>query len=215
MTDETLRPAESHGSSSLTARHPTGLRSSRRRFRPLAVVVVVVGLLTALFTFGLLHDPNFFRSSLVGQPAPQFRLPMLEGSGTLSLADLKGKVVVLNFWASWCTYCRVEHQNLEAAWGRYRDQGMVLVGVPFTDQLANSRAFAHELRMDYPLVQDPGSRTAIRYGVDGPPYSFLISRSGRIACVVSGPVLDYGALSDEVTRLLANEPAVAEDGSCG
>jgi cytochrome c biogenesis protein CcmG/thiol:disulfide interchange protein DsbE len=178
------------------------------------LVLVGVGLLALLFAFGLRHDPNYVRSAVVGHPAPAFDLPMLNGPGTLDLAGLKGKVVVLNFYASWCVDCRIEHQNLAAAWSRFRDQGMVLVGVPFTDRLGDSRAFARELGMDWPLVQDPGSRTAISYGVYGPPETFLISSAGVIACKVIGPV-SFATLSDQIGRLLSKRPAVAADGSCG
>jgi cytochrome c biogenesis protein CcmG/thiol:disulfide interchange protein DsbE len=167
----------------------------------LTAVLVLVGLLAALFGFGLGRDPSIIRSPLVGGPAPRFDLPRLDGPGKVSLASLRGQVVVVNFWASWCPPCREEHDSLEAAWSRYRDQGLVLVGVSYQDRASSALAFRDELGGDWPLVEDPGSRTALAYGVTGPPETFVIDRDGRVALKFYGPV-DYGRLTDAVSPLL-------------
>jgi len=161
----------------------------------------MVGLLAGLFAFGLGRDPSIIRSPIVGKAAPSFDLPRLDGAGDLSLASLRGQVVVVNFWASWCPPCRQEHDSLEAMWSRYRDQGVVLVGVSYQDRSSSALAFRRELGGDWPLVQDPGSRTALAYGVTGPPETFVIGRDGRVALKEYGPV-DYGELTDTVSRLL-------------
>jgi cytochrome c biogenesis protein CcmG/thiol:disulfide interchange protein DsbE len=90
----------------------------------IGAVIVVAGLLTTLFGFGLTRDPSILQSSLVGRRGPDFALPMLDASQVIRLSDLRGQVVVINFWASWCAACREEHPNLLAAWERYRDQGV-------------------------------------------------------------------------------------------
>src|SRR5436190_19105009 len=107
--------------------HPSRLApvAKRRRWMVLAAVVAAVGLLTALFAFGLSRDPTEIRSVLVGRPAPDFALTTLDRTRTVRMADLRGEVVVINFWASWCAPCRQEHPALAAAWDRYRDQGVV------------------------------------------------------------------------------------------
>src|SRR5437773_2654929 len=81
------------------------------------------------------------------------------------------------------------------AWQRYRDQGVVLIGIPFEDRADAPRAFARQLDMTWPLLVDPGSRTALRYGVYGPPETFVIGPGGRVAFKQVGPV-SYGVLSD-------------------
>src|SRR5207247_2148664 len=84
-------------------------------------MVLVAGLLA----FGLTRDPGVVGSPLIGRPAPEFVLRTLDGSRIIALSDLRGQVVVVNFWASWCAACREEHPNLLAAWNRYRDHGVV------------------------------------------------------------------------------------------
>jgi len=188
-----------------TALTPPGPATARRRRRFVATGAVAgaVGLLTALFVFGLGHDPTVVRSALLGRPAPPFSLPPLEASGgTVTLSSLRGQVVVVNFWASWCADCRVEHPSLQAAWQRYQDQGVVFVGVPFEDRRPASLRYAHAMGGGWPLVQDPGARTALAYGVYGVPETFVIGADGRVVFKQVGPV-SYGVLSDQITRALS------------
>jgi len=202
-------PAES----AETAVHPSllgqdGPPHPRRRSRWILFgsVAGAVALLTALFGFGLRNDPNRIDSALTGKPAPGFDLPALSGGGQppIRLGRFRGQVVVINFWASWCTDCRIEHNALVATWQRFRDQGVVLIGIPFEDPTSNSRAFASELHMDWPLAADPGSSTALAYGVYGVPETFVISPGGRVAYKQVGPV-DYGLLADRITALLRGD----------
>ncbi len=191
------------------ARHPSGLdpagatrRRHGRRWVLLGGVLGAISLLTLLLAFGLRRDPTLVPSVLVGRPAPEFSLPMLDGAGrTISSSGLRGQVVVVNFFASWCAECRQEHDALAAAWERYRDQGVVFVGIPFQDTVANSRAFAAELAMDWPLVSDPSDRTALDYGVLGVPETFFISPSGIVRYRWEGPI-DYATLTDRIDQLL-------------
>jgi cytochrome c biogenesis protein CcmG/thiol:disulfide interchange protein DsbE len=115
-------------------------------------------------------------------------------------------VVVVNFWASWCADCRIEHPSLAAVWDRYRDQGVVLIGIPFEDRVSASRSYARQMRTTWPLLEDPGSRTALRYGVYGPPETFVIAPDGRVVYKQVGPV-PYSVLSDEITRAMVKRPA--------
>ena len=129
----------------------------------------------------------------IGKPAPNFSARTLDGSRTVRLSDLRGQVVVLNFWSSWCAECRVEHPALTHVWSRYRDQGVVVLGMD---------SFASRLGIDYPLLTDPGDRTALAYGVTGPPETFLIGPDGTIQGRTIGPV-EATALADEIQTLLA------------
>ena len=189
-------------------RHPTGLDPEaatrgrrRRRWVVFGAVLAGVVLLTALLSFGLSRDPTIIRSPLIGKPAPDFALRTLDGGTTVRLSDLRGQVVVVNFWQSTCPACYVEHPALRAAWNRYRDQGVVVVGVDFEDSLGGARAFARSQGGDWPQVFDPSGRTVLAYGVTGPPETFFVGRDGRIAFKHIGPVT-YGLMTDQITKLL-------------
>ena len=176
-------------------------RRRRRGWVAVGGVVAAVALVASLLAFGLSRDPTQLRSPLVAKAAPDFALPTLDGGRTVRLADLRGQVVVLNFWASWCAECRVEHPALQAAWDRFRDQGVVFLGVPFQDAPSASKAYAAAVGGDWPLLADPSSSTALAYGVYGVPETFFIDARGRVASKHVGPV-SYEQLIDEVSRLL-------------
>jgi len=183
--------------------HPSELDAGRgrRRWIALGAVFVAVSILTPLLAFGLSRDPTLIRSPLLGKAAPAFSLRTLDGSETVSLADLRGQVVVINFWASWCTECRVEHGALAAAWDRYRDQRVVLLGIAFSDRASESKAFLDAEGGDWPQLADPGERTALAYGVYGVPETFVIGPDGRIAAKVISAAT-YPWLTDQIERLL-------------
>jgi len=164
-------------------------------------VIVGVGLLTALFAFGLGRDPSIIRSPLLGRRAPDFALRTLDGSRTVRLADLRGQVVVVNFWASWCAACRDEHPALLAAWGRYSEQGVVLVGIDFQDRKGSALEFMREMGGDWPVMEDPGGRTALDYGVAGVPETFFVGADGVIRFKQIGPS-SYEVLTDQIQSLL-------------
>jgi cytochrome c biogenesis protein CcmG/thiol:disulfide interchange protein DsbE len=174
---------------------------SRRVWLPIGGVMVAVALVAATLASGLGRDPTAIRSPLVGRVAPDFSLRTLDGGRTLRLADLRGQVVIVNFWASWCTECRVEHPALDAAWQRYRDAGVVLLGVDFQDTRADALAYLAGSGATWPPLEDPGSRTALAYGVYGIPETFFIGPDGRIAAKHTGPVA-YDQIVAEVGGLL-------------
>jgi cytochrome c biogenesis protein CcmG, thiol:disulfide interchange protein DsbE len=188
-------------------RHPSALdplpgkRGGRNRWVVVGAVLGGVALLTVLLSFGLSRDPTIIRSALVGRPAPDFALRTLDGSRTVHLSDLRGQVVVVNFWASWCADCRVEHPNLAGVWQRYRDRGVVLLGVAFQDRPSATRAYLADFGVDWPQLADAGSRTALAYGVYGVPETFVIGPDGRVAFKQVGPV-GFDKLSEEITSLL-------------
>jgi cytochrome c biogenesis protein CcmG/thiol:disulfide interchange protein DsbE len=193
------------GGSPHAPRHPSALdaRAGGRRRRWVALVAVVTGIavLTLLLAFGLSRDPTLIRSPLIGKPAPTFALLTLDGTKTVSLADFRGQVVVINFWASWCADCRVEHGALAAAWDRYRDQRVVMVGIAFQDRASASRAYVSDMGGDWPQLVDPGNGTALAYGVYGVPETFVIGADGRVASKRVGAVT-YTWLTNQIDRLL-------------
>lgn len=183
--------------------HATGTdpRPQARPWRRVAAVLAATVGITAILGFGFTRDPVEIRSSLVGRRAPDFSLRTLDGGEVVRLSDLRGQVVVINFWASWCAECRVEHPDLQAAWHRFRDRGVVLVGIPFQDTPEDSRRFAAELGGDWPLLMDPGAETGLAYGVYGVPETVFVGPDGRIAGKIIGPVT-FQSLSQGINELL-------------
>jgi cytochrome c biogenesis protein CcmG/thiol:disulfide interchange protein DsbE len=171
------------------------------RGRTVAIVLAPVVLFALLLASGLGKDPRALPSKLIGQPAPEFSLPRIDERGTIGSRDLAGQVLVVNFWQARCIPCKVEHPALEAAWERYRDRGVVVLGVSFDDTPEAAMAFRDELGGDWPLADDPGSRAAIAYGVFGVPETFVIAPDGTIAAKTTGAVT-YDWLTDEIERAL-------------
>ena len=171
------------------------------RTRTITIVLAPLVLFALLLASGLGKDPRALPSELIGKPAPEFSLPRIDANRTISSRDLAGQVVVLNFWASWCLPCRQEHDDLEAAWGRYRERGVVVLGVSFEDTTEGAMGFRRELGGDWPIADDPGSKTAIAYGVFGVPETFVIAPDGTIAAKTTGAVT-YEWLTDEIEAAL-------------
>ena len=115
-----------------------------------------------------------------GAPAADFELRLF-GGDLLTMSDLKGKVVVLNFWASWCPPCRAEMPDFEEMWREMRDDGVVFVGVAVSDSPKEARAFVEATGVTYPVGVDPSGSIASDYRVLSLPTTFLIDREGREA----------------------------------
>ncbi len=116
-----------------------------------------------------------------GSPAPDFDLPQLRGDGRVRLADLRGKPVIVNFWASYCIPCRKEFPLFRQARARYADEGLEIVGITYKDLPADSRRFAAQQRATWLLAEggdgDPVGRA---YGVRAIPQTFFVDRDGII-----------------------------------
>ncbi|MCI0548255.1 MAG: TlpA family protein disulfide reductase [Candidatus Rokubacteria bacterium] len=167
---------------------------------PLAVVPLLV-----LLAYGFRTNPRDIPSPLIGRPASAFTATAFDGS-EVSLERLRGRVVVVNFWASWChPACYDEAPALERAWQRYRERGVTLVGVNIQDREGPARKFLAEFGHSFPNIADAGGRISVDFGVYGVPETFFIDRAGRIRAKHVGAVTDE-ILSREVDRLLA-EPA--------
>lgn len=157
----------------------TPARSRRRLLVGAAILLPALAVL-ALLAYGFRTDSRYIPSPLIGKSASAFTLPLFDGT-VLRLEDLRGKVVFLNFWASWCVPCREEARALEAAWRAHRTRDVVFVGINIQDKEPEARAFLREFGITYPNGTDQGSKIAMDYGVYGIPETFFIDRSGRIA----------------------------------
>jgi cytochrome c biogenesis protein CcmG/thiol:disulfide interchange protein DsbE len=156
----------------------------KRSLIGLAIALPII----ALLVNGLRQNPRALPSTMPGKDAPTFALPMLEADDTIRLADHRGEVVVLNFWASWCLPCRVEHPDLLQAARLYQARGVRFYGLLYNDIPRNALAWLDELGSVYPSLLDDGTRTAIDYGVTAVPETFVIDRSGKVRFKKVGPV---------------------------
>jgi cytochrome c biogenesis protein CcmG/thiol:disulfide interchange protein DsbE len=153
------------------------------------LAIAAVGVLGGLLLWKLTHQPPPPRA---GQRAPAFLLQRLNGDGTVSLASLRGKAVVLNFFASWCGPCKREAAALEHLWRDYRSQGVVVLGIDTNDASHDAQRFVSAHGVTYPTV-DGGGRLTGKYGIAlGLPVTYVLNRQGRI---VGGQIA--GAVSDE------------------
>ncbi len=173
---------------------------TRRRALLLGAVAAAVSAVVALLSIGLGRDPSAIRSPLVGRAAPDFTLSQLDGE-PFTLSRLRGQVVVVNFWASWCAECHTEQPALNQTWQRFQDSGVVVVGVNFEDTTGDASDYVRTAGVSYPVVEDSDSRTALAYGLRGIPETFVVDRTGRIADRIIGPV-DATKLSNEINSML-------------
>jgi peroxiredoxin len=179
----------------------------RRVLSPIPIAVIVaVAALVGLLGYGLSAnepDRTIERSIAKGErkDAPDFDLPRLSGDGRGSLASYRGKVVVLNFWASWCVPCRKESPLLERWHREIAGRGGTVLGVDVLDVSSDAAAFVREYHLTYPMLRDKGGDTLGDFGVIAYPETFVIDRQGRIAASRRGPV-DAAFLRRAVTPLL-------------
>jgi len=144
---------------------------------------------------------------LKGQPAPAFTLGALDSDRRVSLAELKGHPVVLNFWASWCGPCKMEHPVLEWGAREFGHQAQFL-GVVFEDTEDNARQFLSQMGASFPQLADPRSRMAVDYGVAGVPETYFIDRQGIIRGKHVGPI-DPQTLANWI-KVLSADSVTAE-----
>ncbi len=173
--------------------------------------LATLGLVAALLV-GLAVLPRWLRApepALVGRDAPDFQLAVVanaaspsSASGRLRLSDLRGRAVLLDFWATWCGPCRTEAPIVDSFARRWKDRGVAVVGVD-TDgpDQGDPREFARSHGLSYPIVRDAAGEASRSYGVDGLPTLVVVSRAGRVVAVRTG-LTDDGELERLIRRAL-------------
>jgi cytochrome c biogenesis protein CcmG/thiol:disulfide interchange protein DsbE len=170
----------------------------------LALIAALVGLFL-LFYKGLWGDPSAIPTVLIGTPAPTFVGPDVVNGSTIDLSQYRGKVVLLNFWASWCQECRVEHENLLALYGQFRNNpDFVMMGVNYQDKLDDARHYLEVYGSPFQHVRDFKGTISIDYGVYGVPETFIIDKQGVIRHKQVGPIVGptYNYLTERVLPTL-------------
>lgn len=165
-------------------------------------IVAGIAALTVVLMLSFRFDPRDIRAVTLNKPAPAFTAEKLDGTGTLSLSDYAGKVVVLNFWASWCPPCKEENPALLRVWERYRTSDVVIIGIVYQDATDKAREYVRTNGVTWPTVQDPDGRIAFAYGVRGPPETYFIGTDGILVDRVIGAITE-ATLVNGIDRLRA------------
>lgn len=178
----------------------------------------------ALFAWGMTRDPREIPSPLPGKPAPEFTLAVIPKdvpagapepawTDTVRLADKRGKIVVVNYYASWCLACRDEHPQINQVAQMYAGKPVEFYGILYKDAAPNIRRWIDQMGGQvYPTLSDPSARTAIDYGLYGVPETFFIGPDGKVVKKHTGPV-NAAALTRTIDSLLKAMPASGPNGS--
>ncbi len=155
----------------------------------IAIFALVLGLL-ALVAFQMRRNGPLAAGPVgAGEKAPDFTLTSFDGQ-TYKLSELRGTVVFINFWASWCIPCEQEAPALENAWRHYKDQGVLFVGVDYVDTETAAKAFIQRFDVSYPNGPDLGTRISQAYRIRGVPETYIVDKNGTLAAVKIGPFVD-------------------------
>jgi cytochrome c biogenesis protein CcmG/thiol:disulfide interchange protein DsbE len=166
-----------------------------------AIALAVIGLLVYVLAKGFGNDPHAVPFMMSGKKATPFKIKRLDTDQEVTLEQFKGQPIVLNFWATWCGPCKMEHPILEYAWKKYENQ-VVFLGIVFEDTEANTKRFLAENGNTFPQLFDPKSTVPVDYGVSGVPETYFITRDGVIKGKVAAPFSDPRQLDPLIQGIL-------------
>ena len=174
--------------------------TARSKRTGLIVAFAVVLALLALLAWGLKKAQA---GPLESGMAPDFTLTSFDGR-ILTLSELRGQVVIINFWASWCPPCREEAAYLEQTWRKYEGRGVIFIGVDWVDTEKEALAYLDEFDLTYFNGPDIGTRIAQAYNIQGVPETFYVAKNGELRGVHIGP-LKSPELDNKIEELLAEQ----------
>ena len=187
------------------------LSSRKKRWEVLMLVSLAAGILWTVAS----RVPSAVGAPLSSSPspregflAPDFTLDTLDGN-KVTLSELRGQIVVVNFWATWCLPCRAETPALEKSYAQYKDSGVVILGVNLTNQdvVSEVESFVQEFKLTYPILLDrEGSISNTLYQIRGLPTTFFVSREGIIRTVVVGGPMSETFIRSKIEALLQEVP---------
>ncbi len=176
---------------------------------------MLVGLAAGILWTAASRVPSAVGAPLSSSPspregflAPDFTLDTLDGK-RITLSELRGKIVVVNFWATWCLPCRAETPALEKSYAQYKDSGVVILGVNLTNQdvVSEVESFVQEFKLTYPILLDrEGSISNSLYQIRGLPTTFFINREGIIRTVLVGGPMSETFIRSKIEALLQEVP---------
>lgn len=167
--------------------------------------IAAYGLLVVLVGFLALGLLNAYKAPLEAGKAPDITITTFEGE-PVTLSELRGQVVIINFWASWCDPCREEAAYLENTWRKYQDQGVMFIGIDYVDTEREALAYIDEFDITYPNGPDIGTRISDAYQIQGVPETFFIAKDGTLRGNHIGPL--YPPTLDEKIEELLAEPYI-------
>ena len=189
----------------------------KRGVRTSTQIIIWVALMALLVLVGLGLKKAQNPIISVGSQVPDFPLTMFEGysyqgASQVNFSDLQGKVVVINFWASWCKPCEQEAAELEEAWRSYEDAGeVVFLGIAWTDTPDNSKAYLKRFDITYPNGPDLGSRISSIFNRNlGVPETYFVDRQGVLRSIKIGPFTSVNEIQASINPLLAEDVSVEE-----
>jgi peroxiredoxin len=167
---------------------------SLRKITLFAILILYWGILTGMGS----------KPPQVGGPAPSLEAETLKGK-TVSLNDYRGKVVLLTFWATWCEPCKKEMPEIQAAYEKHKEDGLVVLAVNFGEKLDTASSFAHHGKLTFPVLLDRRANIAERFGVVSLPVTFFIDQDGIIRERIVGGTLTELSIEETFKRLLKNQ----------
>lgn len=175
---------------------------------PPRTAFIILGIVVLFFAFLVwgLSDANLVQP--ISGEAPDFGLTLFDGHdgglGTtnITLSELRGRVVLINFWASWCVPCEQEAPDLEATWRAFKDRDVVFLGVDWADNEADALDYLARFNITYANGADLGTRVGPKYRITGVPETFIVDRNGNVVFFTATPVT-FEELSRELEKALA------------
>ncbi|MNW36132.1 Peroxiredoxin [Fontibacillus panacisegetis] len=168
--------------------------------RPVQIIILIFIVILGSYAIGSAVLGNGSEKPQIGDKPPAVKLLGLDGK-VHTLDDYKGNAIVINFWATWCTYCVKEMPALQQQWEKWRDQGVVILGVNTGEDKMTVQNFTEQMGVDFPVLYDSNNEAVVRYGVVPMPTTFFVDKKGKIASIHEGE-LNLTTLDDQIKQLV-------------